>query len=100
MHPVVEHAMGILGIVEELQADTRQVTHGRFRTPLPRGDKEDAGHVIGAEPVLMAGLVEQGMFEGTPVVSHPEKVVKVGDRRRHHTSAGRSFSRRLARARI
>ena len=63
-----------LGVVHELQGLAGEALHGARRVGLAGGDDEHPGHVVGAVPVVTAGLGEAGVLEGGAMVRHPQQV--------------------------
>ena len=88
VHPVAAGAVVGLRVVQELQGLAGEALHGARRVGLAGGDDEHPGHVVGAVPVLAAGLGHAGVLEGGAMVRHSQQVREHrGGRGAGHVSA-------------
>jgi hypothetical protein len=86
-----------LGVVQELKGLTGEALHRTRRVGLAGGDDEHPGHVVGAVPVLTAGLGQAGVLEGGAMVRHPQQVREHrGGRGAGHVSTDRLATSRCA----
>jgi hypothetical protein len=88
VHPVAAGAVGGLGVIQEPQGFAGKAVHGTRCVGLAGRHYEHSGHVIGAVPMVTAGLGNAGVLEGRAMVRHSQQVRENrGGRDAGHASA-------------